>query len=107
MASTPAIAKTVWIPAAVEADAALRALDPAVTGVFSIDLKENKAGEPCITEINAGRFAMITTLYDLTPRHNMADTYLRLACGEQVRIPDARDDPGEYYSCASSTRFRA
>lgn len=98
MASTPALAKTVWVPAAIEAcEAALRAIDPRVSGVFSIDLKENDAGVPCITEINAGRFAMITIFYDLTGRHNMAAAYVRLACGEDVRIADPYDDPSECY----------
>jgi carbamoyl-phosphate synthase large subunit len=98
MASTPAVAKTVWIPAAFDAcEAALRSLEPEISGVFSIDLKENESGVPCITEINAGRFAMITSLYDLTPRYSMADTYLRLAVGDPVDIDDARENPGEYY----------
>jgi carbamoyl-phosphate synthase large subunit len=98
MASTPALAKRVWVPAAIEAcEAALRAIDPVVQGVFSIDLKENEAGVPCITEINAGRFAMITNFYDLTGRHSMAGTYVRLACGEEVRIADPCDHPGECY----------
>jgi carbamoyl-phosphate synthase large subunit len=98
MASTPAVAKTVWIPSALDAcDAALRSLDADVSGVFSIDLKENESGVPHITEINAGRFAMITSLYDFTPRYSMADTYLRLACEDPVDIADAREYPGEYY----------
>jgi hypothetical protein len=98
MASTPALAKTVWEAAAIEAcEAALRAIDLRAHGVFNFDLKENEAGIPCITEINAGRFAMITNLYDLTGRHSMAASYARLACGEAVHIDDPYDDPGEYY----------
>jgi glutathione synthase/RimK-type ligase-like ATP-grasp enzyme len=98
MGSTPALAKTVWEPAAIEAcEAAIRAVDRDARGVFNFDLKENKAGVPCITEINAGRFAMITNLYDLTGRHNMAATYGLLACGASVHIDDPYDDPGEHY----------
>jgi carbamoyl-phosphate synthase large subunit len=98
MASTPALAKTVWESAAIEAcEAAIRGIDLRAHGVFNFDLKENEAGVPCITEINAGRFAMITNLYDLTGRHNMAASYARLACGEPVHIDDPYDDPGEYY----------
>ena len=48
---------------------------PGAHGVFNFDLKENEAGIPCITEINAGRFAMITNIYDLIGRHNMAASY--------------------------------
>ena len=65
---------------------------------FSIfDMKENEAGVPCVTEINACRFAMITDFHDLIGRHNMAGTYARLGCGEAVTIDDPYDDPGEYY----------
>jgi carbamoyl-phosphate synthase large subunit len=96
--STPALAKTVWEPAAIEAcEAAIRAVDRSARGVFNFDLKENEAGVPCITEINAGRFAMITNLYDLTGRHNMVATYARLACGDSMHIDQPYDDPGEHY----------
>jgi len=98
MASTPALAKTVWVPAAIDAcERALRAMDPRIQGVFSIDLKENEAGVPCITEINAGRFAMITSFYDFTGRHSMAASYVRLAFGEDAGIADPYDHPGECY----------
>jgi len=98
MASTPALAKTVWEPAAIETcEAALRAINSQASGVFNFDLKENEAGVPCITEINAGRFAMITNLYDLSGRHNMADAYVRLACGEETGIDDPYDDDGGHY----------
>jgi hypothetical protein len=98
MASTPALAKTVWEPAAIEAcEAAMHAVDPGAHGVFFFDLKENDAGVPCVTEINACRFAMITNIYDLVGRTNMAATYARLACGEAVAIDDPYEDPGEYY----------
>lgn len=98
MASTPALAKTVWEPEAIAAcEAALAALDERPHGVFNFDLKEDEAGVPCITEINAGRFAMITNLYDLTGRHNMAASYVRLAFSERTGIEDPYDDAGEYY----------
>jgi carbamoyl-phosphate synthase large subunit len=98
MASTPALAKTVWVCAVIEAcEAALRQLGPHLQGVFSIDLKENESGVPCITEINAGRFAMITNFYDLSGRCSMAGAYVRLACGEETGIADPCEDPGEYY----------
>ena len=98
MASTPALAKTVWDPAAIETcEAAIRAIDRRAHGVFNFDLKENEAGIPCITEINAGRFAMITNLYDLTSRYNMARTYVQLALGKPVNIENPYDEPGEYY----------
>lgn len=76
--------------------AALRALDRRASGVFSVDLKEDATGQPCVTEINAGRFCMITPIFDRTGRHNMALTYVRLACGESVALDDDTADH-EYY----------
>ena len=98
MASTPALAKTVWEQSAIEAcEAAVRAVDPTASGIFNLDLKENHRAVPCITEINAGRFAMITNIYDLAGRHNMSGCYVRLACGETTEIDDPYDDAGEQY----------
>jgi carbamoyl-phosphate synthase large subunit len=98
MASTPALAKTVWEPAAIETcRAALRAIDPEATGVFSLDLKEDASGVPCITEINAGRFCMITNIHDFTGRYNMAATYVKLAFGEPAGIDNPYDAAGEHY----------
>jgi hypothetical protein len=98
MASTPALAKTTWEPAAIQTcEAALNVVDPRAHGIFFFDLKENEAGVPCVTEINAGRFAMSTNIYDLVGRYNMAATYARLGCGDPVNIEDPYDYPGEYY----------
>jgi carbamoyl-phosphate synthase large subunit len=66
---------------------AVRALDPRVSGAYSIDLKENARGEPCITEINAGRFITMLNIFDLAGRHNMTSVYVGVALGEPVRIP--------------------
>ena len=98
MGSTPALAKTVWVPAAISAcESAMHVVDPHPHGIFFFDMKENEAGVPCVTEINASRFAMITNIHDLIGRHNMAGTYARLGCGEAVQIDDPYDYPGEYY----------
>jgi carbamoyl-phosphate synthase large subunit len=98
MASTPALAKTVWESAAIATcEAALKAIDGTASGVFSIDLKENEASVACITEINAGRFCMITNIHDFTGRYSMAATYVRLALGKNPGIEDPYDRCGEYY----------
>jgi glutathione synthase/RimK-type ligase-like ATP-grasp enzyme len=76
---------------------AIRALDPRVSGVFSIDLKENASGVPCITDINAGRFSSATAIYDFTGKHNMAITYVRLALDEPVELRDEYDAVEDYY----------
>lgn len=68
---------------------AVNNIDPEANGLFSIDLKEDREGNPCITEINIGRFFMITPVFNLTGRYNMAELYLRLAFGESITIDDS------------------
>jgi hypothetical protein len=98
VSSTPALGRTVFErPVADVCAAAMQALDTRISGVFCFDLKEDEHGAPCITEINAGRFAMITGLYDLTGKHNMAVTYVHLALGEGVDIGDPYDVAEDYY----------
>ncbi len=59
---TPAVARTIHDDKVNEiATEAVLAIDPNPNGVYSVDLKENKDGVPCVTEINAGRF--FTTSY--------------------------------------------
>jgi len=98
VSSTPALAKTVVAPRVVEVcRAAVRALDPQASGVFAIDLKENAGGEPCVTEVNAGRFFMITPVFDLTGKRNMAATYVRLALAESLGFRDEYEIVEDYY----------
>lgn len=98
VSSTPALGKLVVDARVIDVcRAAIRVLDPRASGVFSIDLKENADGVPCVTEINAGRFCMITNIFDLTGKHNMAATYVRLALGEPVEIRDENDVAGDHY----------
>ena len=96
--STPALAKTVDEPRVVDVcTRALAAFGPKTSGVFSSDLKENVARVPCVTEVNAGRFCMITNIFDFTGRHNMAGLYVRLALGERVDIRRKFEAVGDYY----------
>ncbi len=98
MSSTPALAKTVLEPGALEVCVeAVRKLDPTASGVLNFDLKEDTNGVACLTEINAGRFAMITNLYDFTGAYNMAATYVRLALGESLDIREVYDVAQDYY----------
>jgi carbamoyl-phosphate synthase large subunit len=76
---------------------AVTALDPRACGVFSIDLKENREGVPCVTEINAGRFFIGMTAFDRVGTHNMSACYVRLALGEDVGIDAPYDCPPDYY----------
>lgn len=96
--SMPALAKTVFDPYVIDVCArAIRALDARASGVFFVDLKESERGDPCITEINAGRFATMTNIHDLAGKHNMAVTYVRVALGKRVRIPNAFDFAEGFY----------
>jgi glutathione synthase/RimK-type ligase-like ATP-grasp enzyme len=98
VSSTPALAKTAFEPHVIEVcTTAVRALDPKVSGVFFLDIKESADKRPCITEINAGRFATITNIFDLTGKHNMAVTYVRLALGEAIGFSEAHDFAADHY----------
>jgi len=77
--------------------AAIRALDPLASGAFSVDLKENSGGVPCITEINAGRFFIGMTAFDHVGKQNMPLTYVRLALGERVDMREEYDSVEDYY----------
>jgi len=94
--STPKVARPISdkkvIDTCIEA---VNCVDDHPNGIFSIDLKENKEGEPCVTEINVGRFCMITPIFDLTGKYNMADIYLRLIFGEKVEIKNMVSDIDE------------
>lgn len=90
--SIASLAKTVNEPRVVETCIrAIQSLDPRGSGAFSVDLKENRAGIPCVTEINAGRFITMMNFFDFTGAHNMSATYVRLALDEPVDIADPYD----------------
>jgi carbamoyl-phosphate synthase large subunit len=98
VSSVAALAKSVHEPRVVEvAAAAVRALDRRVSGLCNLDLRENAAGEPCVTEVNVGRFSLSTGLYDLIGKHNMAGVYVRLALGEPVDLGEPYDAAPDHY----------
>ena len=83
VSSIGAVHRTVFDPRVAElATAAVFAVDNDASGAFSVDLKEDRYGRPCVTEINAGRFLTGSTIFDVTGRHNMTLTYTRLGLGE-------------------------
>ena len=75
---------------------AVGALGRGVSGLFSVDLKEDGKGTVCVTEINVGRFLAGTNLLDLTGKHNMALTYVHLALGERVESLE-EPESADYY----------
>ena len=98
VSSVATLAKTVFDPRVVEVTtAAIRAVDPAPSGAFTVDLRENAVGVPCVTEINAGRLSSGTNVLDLTGKHNMTLTYVRLALGDPVEFRGEYDAAEEYY----------
>jgi len=76
---------------------AVRAADPSASGAFSIDLKEDGEGRPCVTAINVGRFLTGSPIFDLTGKHNMTATYVRLAMDLPVQIDEVYDVAEDYY----------
>jgi carbamoyl-phosphate synthase large subunit len=98
VSSVASLARSVHEPRVVEvAAAAVRALDRRLSGLCNLDLKERVAGEPCVTEVNVGRFSLSTGLYDLIGKHNMAGVYLRLALGEPVDLGEPYDAAPDHY----------
>lgn len=88
--STPRVGRLLNNPAVNEVCIrAVNSIDPQANGLFSIDLKEDRNNNPCITEINIGRFFMITPIFNNSGRYNMAELYLKLAFGEDVMVEEA------------------
>lgn len=98
VSSLSSLAKTVVDQRVVEiCRRAVAAVAPGTSGAFSIDLKENSAGTPCVTEINAGRFFIGMTAFDAVLKHNMPFTYVRLALGEPMELREEYDAVEEHY----------
>ncbi|MCS7098389.1 MAG: hypothetical protein NZ922_05385 [Candidatus Methanomethyliaceae archaeon] len=81
---TPSVAVTVDRPDVDKiATECILAIDKNPSGIFCVDLKENKEGVPCPTEINAGRF-FTTSLFFSQAGLNMPYIYVRLAYDEPI-----------------------
>jgi len=99
ISSVSHLAKTVCEPRVVETcTRAIRALDPKASGTFNLDLRENRAGIACITEINAGRFPSGTGIFDLTGKHNLTAIYVRVALDQPIALRDEYDAAEGWYS---------
>jgi carbamoylphosphate synthase large subunit len=97
--SLSSLAKTIIDPRLVETcRTAIGALSRRISGAFSVDLKENRAGIPCITEINAGRFFIGMTAFDQVSVQGTASTFVDLALGKRpVVLPDAYVTRPDHY----------
>lgn len=96
--SSPAVARTVHRDDVNEtAAAAVRAVDPEARGIFCVDIKENKDGVPCVTEINAGRF-FTTSIFFAQAGCNMPYYYTRMAYDEPLpALPKFNALPEDLY----------
>lgn len=105
---TPSVARTVVDKEVNETSiAAVRALDPRPHGAYSVDLKGSGDGLMCVTEVDSGKFHSTMPLWGYAAlRHlrmpwyaNLADLYVRLGLGEEVKDSIPRTDliPEGYY----------
>ena len=86
---------------------AVKAVDPRPNGAYSVDVKESSEGTPCITEVDAGKFHSTMPLWGyIAVKHlglpeyaNLADLYVRLGIGEDLRDAPPKTDllPDGYY----------
>ncbi len=91
---TPAVQKTVHDDAVNKAGTdAVLSIDPKFNGIASVDLKSNRDGEPCVTEINPGRMFTTSFFFSYASKAlrkdycaNIPYLYTRLAYKES--IPD-------------------
>jgi len=82
--SSPSIARTVHRSDVNDVGThAVRAADSMPHGVYCVDMKENKDGQPCVTEINLGRFFTTSNFFSAAGC-NMPYYYVRLALGENL-----------------------
>ncbi len=76
---------------------AVLAADKNATGVFCVDMKENSKGEPCATEINAGRFFTTSNFFSKAGA-NMPLAYVKMALGEDAgKLPKFNSLPAGIY----------
>jgi biotin carboxylase len=89
---TPAVQRTVHDDAVNKISTnAVLAIDSKFNGIASVDLKENKEGIPCVTEINPGRmfttsffFSYASAVFFKDYRINIPYLYVKLAYKENI-----------------------
>ena len=93
MSSSPELAKTVNDKSLFDfcIDVIQKLSGDKAHGNYDIDIKMNDQNQYCVTEINIGRFFMITNLFNLSGKHSMIDTYLKLARGIDPNIENPFD----------------
>lgn len=88
---TPIVAKTIHNEIVNKmATKAILSIDSDATGIFCVDMKEDRNGVICPTEINAGRFFTTSYFFSYagkkysTPLANMPNILLKLAFNEKI-----------------------
>lgn len=83
---------------------AVLSIDPNFNGIACVDLKENREGGPCVTEINAGRmfttsffFSYASKLLRQDSFANIPYLYVKLAYNEKSKIPKYNILPKDIY----------
>lgn len=83
----PAISETICHPEVNRlGPLAVHALDPHYNGVAFVDFKGDPDGQPCITEVNAGRFGTTHFFYSAAGA-NFPEFLLRTEAGEDLDLP--------------------
>ena len=65
---------------------AIKTILPHPDGVFSVDLRENSQGIPCVTEINPGRFLTTSILLFKELSYDLPLDYLNLILGKKIPV---------------------
>ncbi len=93
MSSSPSIARTLLDRETFEnvIVKAIRGICKRPHGNFNLDLKGRADGAMCVTELNIGRFCMITPIFDRTGKYNTAEMHVRCALGLNVDVHDPLD----------------
>lgn len=96
--STPSVAVTIHDEEINKiAVKAIKTVDKEPNGIFCVDIKKNKDGIPCITEINAGRFFTTSDFYAYLGC-NMPWIYVKLAFNEKIPpVKQFNAVPSGYY----------
>lgn len=105
---TPSVSRTVSDRRVDEVGVrSVKAIDPRPNGAYSVDIKESADGTPCITEVDSGKFHSTMPLWGyIAVKHlglpeyaNLADLYVRLGMGEDVKDMPPKTDllPAGYY----------
>ena len=98
MSSSPELAKTVYDEELFDfcVDVINKLSGGRAHGNYDIDIKMNSKDQFCVTEINIGRFFMITNLFNLSGNYSMIDTYLKLATNQDPEISNPFDFSEKY-----------